>query len=112
MTQVMRRDLEYLSCLSPRLEHANALRDQRTTCVDRGGLALGSVCASLRRYARRALHVTVAELSLHDRANFLNDGVDVARAEPSMAVASAAMAVAELWLLLRLRLLLSYARAW
>ena len=46
------------------------------------------------------------------RANFLNDGVDVARAEPSMAVASAAMAVAELWLLLRLRLLLSYARAW
>ena len=29
-----------------------------------------------------------------------------------MAVASAAMAVAELWLLLRLRLLLSYARAW
>ena len=36
----------------------------------------------------------------------------LARAEPSMAVASAAMAVAELWLLLRLRLLLSYARAW
>ena len=46
VTQVMRRDLEYLSCLSPRLEHANALRDQRTKCVDRGGLALGSVSAS------------------------------------------------------------------
>mgnify|MGYP004077169909 CR=1 FL=1 len=111
MTQVMRRDLEYLSCLSPRLEHANALRDQRTKCVDRGGLALGSVCASLRRYARRALSRWPSSRCT-TRANFLNDGVDVARAEPSMAVASAAMAVAELWLLLRLRLLLSYARAW